>query len=316
MSRPYPFQRAHDLEERPPDARWLVDELWADQAVGILGGEPKCCKSFLALELAVAVASGTPCLRYFPVRKRGRVLLYAAEDAHCVVRDRLEGICHASGVELEQLDILVITEPSIRLDLDDQAARLGETVEKCQPTLLVLDPFVRLHRADENASGEIAPILSYLRFLQQRHHTSVAVVHHARKGGSRRPGQGLRGSSEFHAWGDSNLYLQRLSDQLRLTTEHRAAAAVPPMQLRLVDNEVGAALEVVLEETHLRQQEQSLPSTSADRLIAVLEEATEPMTIEEIRKSTRLRKATVCEELAALVSSGKARRTNGTYSST
>jgi hypothetical protein len=47
-----------------PDAdsapRWLIDGLWSDAAVGVLGGEPKCCKSFLALDAAVSVASGTP----------------------------------------------------------------------------------------------------------------------------------------------------------------------------------------------------------------------------------------------------------------
>jgi hypothetical protein len=32
--------------------------LWSHDAVGIVGGEPKCCKSFLALDLAVAVAAG------------------------------------------------------------------------------------------------------------------------------------------------------------------------------------------------------------------------------------------------------------------
>src|SRR6202162_2005470 len=30
----------------------------SEQAVGIVGGEPKCCKSFLALGIAVAVAAG------------------------------------------------------------------------------------------------------------------------------------------------------------------------------------------------------------------------------------------------------------------
>ena len=39
---------------------WLVDTLWARDAVGIIGGEPKCGKSFLALDLAVAVAAGVP----------------------------------------------------------------------------------------------------------------------------------------------------------------------------------------------------------------------------------------------------------------
>ena len=65
---PLPVQRASQLESHGPQIRWLVQDLWTDQAVGILGGEPKCCKSFLALDLAVSVASAAPCLRQFPVR--------------------------------------------------------------------------------------------------------------------------------------------------------------------------------------------------------------------------------------------------------
>ena len=57
-----PVQRASELSiDSAPLTHWLVQGLWSDQAVGILGGEPKCCKSFLALDLAVSVASGTPC---------------------------------------------------------------------------------------------------------------------------------------------------------------------------------------------------------------------------------------------------------------
>ena len=90
---PLPVQPAHQLARTTPGPRWLVEGLWADQAVGIVGGEPKSCKSFLVLDMAVAVASGSPCLRHFPVPRTGRVLLYAAEDAPHVVRQRLEGIC-------------------------------------------------------------------------------------------------------------------------------------------------------------------------------------------------------------------------------
>ena len=60
-----PVEPAWRLAERAEEHRWLVTGLWAEQAVGIVGGEPKCCKSFLALDLAVAVASGMPCLRRF-----------------------------------------------------------------------------------------------------------------------------------------------------------------------------------------------------------------------------------------------------------
>jgi hypothetical protein len=77
-----PVEPAYRLAERSEEHRWLVTDLWSEQAVGIVGGEPKCCKSFLALDLAVAVAAGVPCLRRFTVRRAGRVLLFAAEDAH------------------------------------------------------------------------------------------------------------------------------------------------------------------------------------------------------------------------------------------
>jgi hypothetical protein len=102
---------------------------------------------------------------------------------------------------------------------------------RLQPRLLILDPFVRLHRIDENAGGEVAPLLAYLRELQRRYGVAVLVVHHARKGaGNARAGQALRGSSEFHAWGDSNLYLRRDGDDLTLTVEHQAAPHLDKIQ--------------------------------------------------------------------------------------
>ena len=50
------MEPAWRLAERAPELRWLATQLWFHDAVGIGGGEPKCCKSFLALDLAVALA--------------------------------------------------------------------------------------------------------------------------------------------------------------------------------------------------------------------------------------------------------------------
>jgi hypothetical protein len=222
-----PVVHAHQLLVIADEQRWLIDQLWAEQAVGVIGGEPKSHKSFLALDMAVAVASGTPCLGRFAVRSPGRVLLYAAEDAAATVRERLEGISQAASCTLERLDIQVITVPSLRLDLPADRQKLTATVAHLRPRLLILDPFVRLHRCRENESAEVAPLLAYLRDLQRQFALAVTIVHHARKGADMaRAGQALRGSSEFHAWGDSNLYLRRRSERLVLTVEHRAAPAL------------------------------------------------------------------------------------------
>jgi hypothetical protein len=72
-----------------------------------------------------------------------------------MVRRRLEGICIAAGCSLPQLDLHVITTAAMRIDLRDEPDRLRHTVERLKPRLLVHDPFVRLHRIDENISGEL-----------------------------------------------------------------------------------------------------------------------------------------------------------------
>jgi hypothetical protein len=36
-----PVCKAADLAAAPAERRWLIEGLWADQAVGIVGGEPK-----------------------------------------------------------------------------------------------------------------------------------------------------------------------------------------------------------------------------------------------------------------------------------
>ena len=305
-----PVEPAWRLAQRPAEQRWLVTGLWSEQAVGLVGGEPKCCKSFLALDLAVAVASGTPCLRHFTVPHPGRVLLYAAEDALHVVRHRLVGICAAAGCHLAELDLQVITAPTLRLDLPADRRALQCTVAELRPRLLILDPFVRLHRIDENSSGEVAPLLAHLRELQRLHALSVLVVHHAKKcAGSLRAGQALRGSSEFHAWGDSNLYLRRSSHALTLTIEHRAAPSPPSVALELQARGEALAL-------HLAQ---ALPdpaptqSSLDERITAALHDAHRPLTINELRTACRARNATLYERLAALTHAGMLVRTDHGY---
>ncbi len=231
-----PVVRAAELDDGDALPRWLVDTLWARAAVGVLGGAPKCCKSWLALDLAVSVATGTACLGAFDVDDAGPVLLYMAEDAAPVVKARLTGICRARSLDLTSVPIHVITVPVLRLDRGRDQARLRDAVRRYAPRLLVLDPFVRLHRIDENDAGEVSALLGYLRTLQRQHDVAVLVVHHARKNGGAgaQAGQSLRGSGDFHAWGDSNLYVRRQKDALVLTIEHRAAAAPDPLRLQLI----------------------------------------------------------------------------------
>ena len=270
----FPTRAPIELEDRPRQEQWLIDGLWGRQAVGIVGGEPKCGKSFLALDFAVAVAAGVPCLRRFAADEPGPVLLFAAEDAGHIVRARLEGIARAAGARFETLDIAVIDVPTLRLDHRNDRQRLLDTVERVGPRLVVLDPLVRLHAVDENAVAEVAPILGFLRDIQRRFETAVLLVHHARKSGAARPGQALRGSSELHAWGDSNLYLRRRDRQILMTVEHRAAPGLNDIEIELADDGKGPALRLRQLETAGAAPE---PETVERRILKILAQAETPL---------------------------------------
>ncbi len=307
-----PVQRASELSiDSAALTNWLVQGLWSDQAVGILGGEPKCCKSFLALDLAVSVASGAPCLRRFAVQRTGPVLLFPAEDSLAVVRRRLEGICSAAGVGFQSLPVEVITAPTLRLDAPKDRERLSNTVQARQPRLLILDPLIRLHRVDENDASQIAALLSYLRQLQRAFQVAVLVVHHARKdASSTRPGQALRGSSELHGWGDSNLYMRRRGAQLTLSTEHRAAASQDHIPLQLT--QAGSALALSVASDSSAPQPSSQP-TALQRVQQILAGLDQPVTVQQLRKLCGLRTSTVCSCLAELTDAGMVSRDNRGY---
>jgi AAA domain-containing protein len=293
-------QRAGQLSCAGPQINWLIEGLWTDQAVGILGGEPKCCKSFLALEMALSIASGLACLRQFPVRRQGPVLLFPAEDSLAVVRQRLEGMAKVAGVCLGALAIEVITEPTLRLDLPADRQRLTNTVAQIKPLLLILDPLIRIHRLDENDASQIAGLLSFLRQLQRQFQLAVLVVHHARKDSNgSRPGQALRGSSDLHGWGDSNLYLRRRRDQLTLSTEHRAAPSRDHIPLQLMQTESALTLSILSEPS-----QDSTDASPTHRVHQIMAQQSQPISLQRLRQLCSLRTATVCAALTQLIQQG------------
>jgi RecA-family ATPase len=245
-----PVLRVAEIPSDEIAERWLVEELWCTNSVGVIGGAPKCAKTWLSLDMALSVATGTPCLGKYAVPEPGPVLVYLAEDALVAVRERIEGMAWHRGLELDRVEVHVITVPVLRLDQERDRMRLWETTRRLRPRLLVLDPLVRLHGIDENRAGDVAELLAYFRSLQRELGLSVVLVHHTRKNAADgvAAGQGLRGSGDIHAFGDSNLYLQRAKDHLILSSEHRAARASAPVYLELVAADVRTAhLEVIAE---------------------------------------------------------------------
>ena len=300
-----PVVRVGEIPREESAQRWLVDQLWGASSVGVIGGAPKCSKTWLGLDLALSVATGTPCLGEYAVPEPGPVLVYLAEDALPLVRERVAGMARHRGLNLQSVEIHVITAPTLRLDLDPHRTRLFETAKRLRPRLLLLDPLVRLHGIDENNAGEVAELLAYIRSLQRRLDLSVVLVHHTRKNaaGGAAAGQGLRGSSDIHAFGDSNLYLRRTKEHLVLSSEHRAAPAAPPVSLQLVATDAETIHLEVVAELH-DQQRRGLQDQVLDLLVAGV-----VLTRAKLRDSLGVKNERLGEALESLEQTGRLRRT-------
>jgi len=304
QNEPLPVVRIGQIPREENSQRWLVEQLWGDSSVGVIGGAPKCSKTWLGLDLALSVATGTACLGKYAVPRPGTVLIYLAEDALTVVRERVEGIARHRGLHLADVDIHVITAPTLRLDRELHQNRLLETAQNLRPRLLLLDPLVRLHSVDENNAGEVAQLLAYFRLLQRQLDLSVILVHHTRKNaaGGVAAGQGLRGSSDLHAFGDSNLYLRRVRERLVLLSEHRAAPAPPAVTLELVATDAATThLEVIAEPPGDRQ------ANLKEQVLACLVPG-EGVTRARLRDVLSVQNQRLGEALEALERSGKIRR--------
>ena len=124
-----------------------------------------------------------------------------------------------------------------------------------------------------------------------------------------RGGQALRGSSELHAWGDSNLYVRRKGAHLRLSTEHRTAPSGEDVWLDLVVKDQAVALAV----RDAPIEAETATTTPAHRIERALAQAGRFLTQRELRAQCKMQAARLGEVLGTLISAGRVLKTAKGY---
>jgi hypothetical protein len=189
---------AMDLE-----LHWLIESVLARPTYGQIAGELKTLKTYLALCLIVALASGQPFLGRWAVPEAMPVELLVGEGGRIPITRRLVAVCRAYGVELRDLPIGVYPDEVAPADSPKFQATLDAILER-QPGLVVLDPWYTYHGANANAANlhEEGALLSSVSAPCVAAGASLLIVNHFNQTGS---GGGLRritmaGSGE---WVDS-----------------------------------------------------------------------------------------------------------------
>lgn len=191
------------FRERPPPIEWLIEGLLEKKNVVMLAGAPKTAKSWLALEIGLSVASGTPLFGdplLMGTGRPGKVLFCFLEDGAHNIHARSTALAKGKGLrEIEKLGLFFRFGGGLNMGARAQAIQLGEAIKQGIPDLdlLVFDPFRNLHYGDENDSSIIIQIMDNLRYLRDNTGASILVTHHTRKpsgADKNNPGFAIRGS--------------------------------------------------------------------------------------------------------------------------
>jgi hypothetical protein len=168
------------INNPPPLPQVLIEGILHKGEKMLLGGAAKIGKTWLALDLAVSVASGTPWLGY-PTQK-GRVLFINFELAPWAFRKRLEWVCMVKGITLNPDEMLVWNLRGYDVEMDKLVDRLLKNLPN-DLALIIPDPVYKtLGDRDENAAGDIADLLRKIELVTRVTGAAVTLTHHFSKG--------------------------------------------------------------------------------------------------------------------------------------
>lgn len=189
--------------------RWIIKGVIPYAELAVLYGESGSGKSFMALDLAAAVALGVE-WRGHKTRK-GKVVYIAAEGANGF-RNRLRAYAHQHQIDLKDLDVHVIHAAPNMLDKTDalDVARAILAVVG-RPDLIIIDTLAQtMPGGNENAGEDMGKALAHCRGLHTATGGLVLLVHHSGKDSSK----GARGWSGLRAAADVEMEVSR-SDEDR-----------------------------------------------------------------------------------------------------
>ena len=297
-----------DRDHRP--IRWLVADVWGESEVGFISGMPKTYKSWLALDLAISVATGTRFLGAFQSKKHN-VLLIQEEDPKTVMQDRLVRIAAAKGhiwakakqntltMRYDLPDSLhIISNQGFTITDEDRIDELSMWIDELQIGLLILDPLMMMAEGvDEFKAFEfMSQVLKPLKRLRARTQASIAVVHHHTKASEKSGGAAMYGSVALWAWEESALHLSVPSPGKVTAERFSKHANLSPITIEMGDTDAKWDPNVL---------QGVASSTDLLDLISMYEGG---ITLDEVMQATSLSRDAATRQLKRLEESGKLKR--------
>lgn len=289
----------------PLPPAWLISDLVARNKINMIYADPGSIKTWVAISMAIAVASGEPWLGEMPV-EQGKVVYIDFEDG----RDEFHRRVHmlSKGQSLPELGYLYGGRAG---RLDDAA--FWEKLEKFQKPnnvqFFVVDTLAAGTPGIDENSREAADALIYAGRFAEATPATLLVLHHSNKSGD------IRGTSAFKASVDTLFKLQKTiekegEDFAKLSCVKSGQKKVRPVEMRLTD---ANGIEFVREEEKPSESQSESEEDKKDKrsveelraeILLLIEQRGPFASHDAIRMATSARKSSVSAVMAELAAAG------------
>lgn len=284
------FSRVGEIVQKPTD--WLIENWLVTDSLAGLIGPPGAYKSFLAIDWACRVSTGSAWMGHQV--KGGQVYYLAGEGvsglrrrvgawevdnckelskAPLFIGDGLPPLCEAAS-----LNSLL---EAIKWEADKAFYQTG-----ADPGLIIIDTVARaMAGVDENSASDMGKLINAMDWLRSQWGATVLSLHHTGNGKDRQ--DRARGSSAYLAALDTACVLKRAGEAVTLSvTKAKDWAALPPVNLKPVEVEGVQGTSLVLHQSHKSE-------LNSSRLEKARELKSEGMPIRGIAQALTLSKSSV-----------------------
>lgn len=301
---PPPTMSATDLmaQELPP-VKWVVPDV-LPEGVTVLAGKPKLGKSWLAMAVGVAVASGGVALGTKPV-ERGEVLYMALEDNRRRLQKRLAKLSPG-----DTPDGLNFATDWPRMD-EGGAAGLERWLREHPDARLVVVDILKKVRPGTSPNKSVYEsdyeAMEAMQRLAGEYGVAILVVHHLRKMAASDPLDEISGSTGLSGGADGLLVLRRDRGKADATlhVDGRDIEESAELALKWDRETAGWTIAGDAEEFRMSEERKSI--------LQVLEEAGEPMRPSEVADALDKPRNTIKQRLWKMAQDGQVVNDDGRY---
>jgi RecA-family ATPase len=230
---PFTIVQAGEFQVDPNRKRFLVEDWWGYDSIGLLVADPKTGKTWFALMLAFAIASGQKFLNRFEVQQ-GPVIMFSPEGNRAEFHDRVRQISERLNLDPKELPLKFIEDvPQIYLDDKDHQNFILEVVKEVRPALVIFDPLEKSLKGGFMRDEEVKPATDFLNLVRTLYGCSFMVCHHTSKGDAKSNHARIKGAGLLFSFGDCYIYLNKTSERVFVQSEHKNFEQAEPFKVKM-----------------------------------------------------------------------------------